>query len=150
VEEFQRASFTLRTAETLHGEVEEIYEFVTRRACEIFLRRPDTTLSIEDWLTAERKVLWKPELRVRERKNRVVVEVPVPPKTAEKIEILFTSDQLLLRTVGEDAAKRAFRTVRLPNRIDVRKVTARYTSGHVIVIAAPILEHSRRNTLFTS
>ena len=59
----EKASFKLRTAETILGEVEEIYDFVTRRACEIFLDRSGiSTLSIEDWLTAEKEVLWKPEV----------------------------------------------------------------------------------------
>jgi HSP20 family molecular chaperone IbpA len=131
----------LRTAETIHHEVEEIYDFVTRRACEIFLRRRDaSTLSIEDWLTAEKEVLWKPEVRVVEKERQVIVEVPLGTKAPQEIEILVTPAELLLQTVGKRGPKRVFRTIQFPRRIDVQKVTARYSSGIIVLIAATIRE----------
>jgi HSP20 family molecular chaperone IbpA len=130
-----RAS-VVRFAETLTEEVEQMYEEITRRACEIFQQGGlDRALDLEDWLTAEREVLEKPHVRIDEMSSRIVVRVYIAGLNALDIQVLVTPDAMLLRGRGSNGSKKLFRVVQFPRRIDAAKAEAHYSDGCLVLTA---------------
>jgi len=126
----------VRTAETIYYELEEMYDRITTRAHEIFLERGGIcTLDLEDWLTAEKELLWKPDVHVEEKNHRVVVTIRIGRIQAPDVQLLVTPDAMLLQADPGPIAKRTFRTVEFPRRIDVSKAEARYADGCLTVTA---------------
>jgi HSP20 family molecular chaperone IbpA len=126
----------VRTAETIVDEIEETYEQVTRRAYEIFRGRGGAcTLDLEDWLTAERELLWKPDVRVEETADRLIVTISVGDVRPLDLQLLVTPEAMVIHTEHASAAKRVFRTLHFPRRIDVNKAEARYCDGYLILTA---------------
>jgi hypothetical protein len=55
------AAIPIRTGSTILDEIEKVYDDITRRAYDRFLeRRGSYTWILDDWLTAEKQLLWKP------------------------------------------------------------------------------------------
>ncbi|HYR87074.1 MAG TPA: DUF2934 domain-containing protein [Terriglobia bacterium] len=126
----------LRIAESIFDEIEEMYEQITRRAYEIFLERGGVcTLDLEDWLIAERELLWKPDVRVEEKGDRVIVTICVGSVRPLGLQLLVTPQAMVIRAELASSAKKAFRTLHFPRRIDVNKAEARYCDGSVILTA---------------
>jgi HSP20 family molecular chaperone IbpA len=126
----------LRTADTILDEIDEMYEQITRRAYEIFRRRGGIcTLDLEDWLTAERELLWKPDVRVEEKGDHVIVTICVGNVRPLDLQLVVTPQAMVIQAQHASAAKRVFRTLHFPRRIDVNKAEARYCDGCLILTA---------------
>src|SRR5438046_4508170 len=108
----------VRTAETIYYELEEMYDRITTRAHEIFLERGGVcTLDLEDWLTAERELLWKPDVRIEEQGDRVIVTICVGNVRPSDLQLLVTPQAMVIRAELESTAKKVFRTLHFPRRI---------------------------------
>src|SRR5215471_1930482 len=111
----------LRVGETITDEVQEMYDEITRRAYSILQERATTsTLDLVDWLTAERDVLDKPQVRIEETPSRIVVTVYLADLNAN-VRLLVTPDAMLVHGPSSNASKKLFRVVLFPRRIDTTK-----------------------------
>ena len=127
----------MRIAETIIDEIEEMYDHITKRAYEIFRERGgNSTLDIEDWLTAERELLYKPEVHVEEVDRRIVVTVRIGKVRPLDVQLLVTPDAMVIQAQPVSIAKKVFRTVQFPRRIDVNKAEATYADGCLVLTAA--------------
>jgi DUF2934 family protein len=74
---FQEAMLIqVRIADDLVEDIENMYDQITQRAYEIFMRRGGIgTLDLEDWLTAEQQLLHKPSVRVEETDSQVTITI---------------------------------------------------------------------------
>ena len=127
----------MRIAETIVDEIEEMYDHITKRAYEIFRERGgNSTLDIEDWLTAERELLYKPEVHVEEVDRRIVVTVRIDKVRPSDVQLLVTPDAMVIQAQPVSIAKKVFRTVQFPRRIDVNKAEATYADGCLVLTAA--------------
>ena len=127
----------MRIAETIIDEIEEMYDQITRRAYEIFRERGgSSTLDLEDWLTAERELLYKPEVHVEEVDQRIVVTVRIGKVRPLDVQLLITPDAMVIQAQPVAMARKVFRTVQFPRRIDVNKAEATYADGYLILTAA--------------
>jgi HSP20 family molecular chaperone IbpA len=126
----------LRTAETILDEVEAMYDQITRRAYEIFLERGGLcTLDLEDWLTAEKELLWKPDVHIVEMDQRVVVMICIGPVRPIDLQIVVTPEAMTVQTERTPQAQKIFRTLHFPRRIDVTKAEASYADGYLVLTA---------------
>ena len=127
----------MRIAETIIDEIEEMYDQITKRAYEIYRERGgNCTLDLEDWLTAERELLYKPEVHVEEVDERIVVTVRIGKVRPLDVQLLVTPDAMVIQAQPVATAKKVFRTVQFPRRIDVNKAEATYADGYLILTAA--------------
>ncbi len=127
----------MRIAETIIDEIEEMYDQITKRAYEIFRERGgNSTLDIEDWLTAERELLYKPEVHVEEVDERIVVTVRIGKVRPLDVQLLVTPDAMVIQAQPVSIAKKVFRTVQFPRRIDVNKAEATYADGFLVLTVA--------------
>jgi HSP20 family molecular chaperone IbpA len=129
-------SVPVRIAETIVDEIEEMYDHITRRAYEIFQERGGlSTLDLEDWLTAERELLFKPDVHVEETNRQLTVTVFIGKVSPLDVQLLVTPDAMMVHADGSRARKKVFRVVQFPRRIDVNKVEATYAEGCLVLIA---------------
>src|SRR5262245_32729271 len=127
----------MRIAETIINEIEEMYDQITKRAYEIFRERGGNgTLDLEDWLTAERELLYKPEVHVEEVDRRIVVTVRIGKVRPLDVQLLVTPDAMVIQAQPDAMARKVFRTVQFPRRIDVNKAEATYADGYLVLTAA--------------
>lgn len=123
-------------ADTIVDQINEMYDQITQRAYEIFLSRGGVgTLDIEDWLKAEQQLLFKPDARVEQTDQKITVTIRIGNVSLMDLQVLITSDAMVVH--AEDAAsdKTVFRTVEFPRRIDVNKAGALYKNGSLILTA---------------
>jgi HSP20 family protein len=143
-----------RKAETLINEVEQMRNDIMQRAYDLFCRHGGQDL--DNWLTAESELTWRPAIEVSGGEKQIVVKAAVPGIAARDLEVLVTPDDLLIRAevkhehsekdgdvlVCELRNGRIFRNVRFPRQIDPDKVKAEYKDG-LLTLRAPIAKEKR-------
>jgi len=142
-----------RQAQSLTEELTQLRDNVMQRAYEIFCERPaEGAGPLDDWLAAERELVWQPLMTVAENDDGFVLEVAVPGLKASEIEVQSTEDEILVKSaacaappageilhVCELPRGKVFRTVQLPRKINRDKVSAELHDGllKITVPAAP-------------
>ncbi|PYS11237.1 MAG: hypothetical protein DMG15_18390, partial [Acidobacteria bacterium] len=108
----------------------------TKPAYEIFCQRGGTaTLDLEDWLTAERELLFKPEVDVEENDRTIKVRVRLGKVRPFDVQLLLTPDAMVIQGEHGPIPKKVFRTVQFPRRIDVGKADVKYENGCLVLTA---------------
>jgi hypothetical protein len=128
----------VRIEGTILEEISQIFEDVTKRAYEIFLHRGGTStsgLDLEDWLAAEKQLLWKPEVRLTERPTLFVIRLGTAQTNPADIKIFLTSDDLVVQTVENAGYPRLFRAVHFSQPVNPLRVHAVYAKGRLNIIA---------------
>src|SRR5262249_39066199 len=126
----EAAIVPVRTVDTILDEIEEVYDRITKRAYEIFLERGGTcSLNLEDWLMAERELLWKPDVHVEDKNQRIVVTVRFGAIRPPNVQLVVSPQAMVVQADASPTARKVFRTVEFPRRIDVHKAEARYAEG---------------------
>lgn len=116
-------------------EIAQIEETVARRAYQLFEQRgavPGDPCA--DWFAAEREVLRRPEIEVREDFGAYLVTAPVPGVDPEHVYVEVAPQDLVIR--GEAEQTSLFNAVHLPSAIDVAKVQADVRNG-MLTVKAP-------------
>ena len=147
--EKHRESGTL--PETLWQRMNAITDEIRRRAFSLFERRGRTMgWDLEDWLQAEREVVWSPASELIENKDDFRARLSLPGFDAKDLEVTATPNALVVRAESththegkegdvrfcEFSGKKMFRHLDLPSEIDVDKVTASLDKG-ILEVAAP-------------
>src|SRR5262245_36377114 len=113
------AIISIRTGSTILGEIKKAYDDITRKACEKFPERHAAhSLDIEDWLAAEKQVLWKPDAQVTEKQGLFIVRVVLGLLPPEIVDVLVTSDDVLIQSNNNSRPERVFRAVHFPSPIN--------------------------------
>jgi HSP20 family molecular chaperone IbpA len=136
---------------SLLGEMKALAERVRQRAYELFQSRHSRAGSpLDDWLKAERELIWAPESDLVEKNGQFQLQIAVPGFDAKDIKVTAFSDALAVcaesahrheKSDGnvyfcEFGEKTLFRKFELPAPIDVDKVTARLEKGVLQISAA--------------
>jgi HSP20 family molecular chaperone IbpA len=130
----EAAQVPMRTAETIVEEIENMYDEITRRAYEIFQKRAGThSLDLEDWLAAEKQLLFKPEVQVEDTTRQITVTIGLGKIRPLDVQLVVSPDAMVIQATDPTTGKKVFRTIEFPRRIDVRKAEARYSSGYLLV-----------------
>ena len=133
------ATISVRTGNSIHDEIERVYDDITRRAYERFLERGGSyTLDIEDWLEAERQLLWKPAVQLNDRRDMFVVRITLDLVDPWSVDVLATDDDVLIQSNENSGYPRVFRTVHFPSPINRFRLHGTYINGTLVLIAPKI------------
>jgi HSP20 family protein len=142
----------IRKTESLWDQLQKIEERITHRAYEIF-RGNGSKIGdeLQNWLTAEREVIWKPAMELKEKDNQFEIQIAAPGVDQKDMIIEVTENDLLVR--GETRTEKReekgevytsefqsgalFRSIEFPKKVDPDKVKAGMKHG-VLTITAPI------------
>jgi hypothetical protein len=140
-------SIPVRIGTTILEEIEKVYDDITQKASELFLERLNAgPLDIDDWLTVEKQVLWKPDVEIRERPNVFIVRTTLNPADAASVDILVTTSDVLIQSRVDSRQPRIFRAVHFGLPINPFQLHATYVDGTLILIAPKlsVRNNSRR------
>lgn len=132
------------------AETEEIQARIRQRAFELSQARPRGAHELYDWIAAESEVISVPPVELLERDGIFDVKFAVAGVHPDDVNIMVTSDRILLKsqfTHQHDAesgtvhlcdfkSTTVFRSIRLPQRIDVNSVKVDFGEGIVHLTAA--------------
>src|SRR5262245_7758650 len=148
----------VRKAESVLDEIEKINHEIMRRAYEIFAGRGGGSGNeLDNWLAAERELVWRPAIELREKNKEFLVNIAVPGIDPADVDVEVTPDHLLVR--GEFRHEHAeeegkihacefetgslFRVISFPRRVDTDKVKADFKNG-ILRVRAVIAEEQKR------
>jgi HSP20 family protein len=136
---------------TLWEEMNEISSRIREQAFRLFQSRGATEgQDLDDWLRAEREVVWSPASEVVESERDFRVQVALPGFSEKDLQVTATPDALIVeaeKTHSHDAeqgnvrlcefsSKKLFRRLDLPSAINVEQVKASLENG-ILQVTAP-------------
>jgi|FaiFalFF_MnMetaG_3_1042247.scaffolds.fasta_scaffold00300_8 HSP20 family molecular chaperone IbpA len=136
---------------SLREEADRIRAQIAERAYELAARRGYAPgRELDDWLTAESQLVWKPELRLEEHPRAFVLKFRLPGVHAADLRLSVEAERFLLlgearaESVAEDVRVHrdefrygiVFREVWLPQPIDPARARARLSEG-VLTVTLP-------------
>ena len=134
-------SIPIRKQGSLGGEIKGLNERITKRAYEIFeLRGRLAGFDLDDWLAAEKELVWKPTVELTEKGNELVVVAALSDIDPKDIQIEATADDLIIRgqtRPSESHSTSMWSSIHFPKRVRADHIKARYKNG-VLRIHAPI------------
>lgn len=150
--------------ESFWDEFKKIEDRIMRRAYDIFSGKgSEFGEDLDNWLTAERELIWKPAIELKEKDGQFEVLVAVAGVDPKDLKVEATSDDLLVR--GETKTERKedkgevrtsefqsgslFRSIHLPKKVDPNKVKADIKNGLLTIVAPIAVEAKARKAIFT-
>lgn len=147
----------VKKTKSIFDDIAKMQERIMQRAYDIF--RGNGGLlgkELDDWLQAERELVWKPAIELEEKDNEFKLRIAVPGVDPKDINIEATPEEILVKAevqherkeekgevhVCEFASGNLFRSIHLPKRIDADKVKAEFKNG-LLTLGAPIAEEAR-------
>ena len=146
-----RNDVALRKAATILNELDQLHTTISRRAFDLFRKRGDLWGGpLADWLNAERQLVWKPAIELRQKDGQFEVLAATPGVEAKDLDVQITPDDVLIKadihhkhTPEEGAvqecefnAGQLFRSVHFPERVDPDSAAAEYRNGMLRVTAS--------------
>ena len=147
----------IRKSTSIFEELHRMQDRIMRRAYEIFSGNGGIFgKDIEDWLQAERELVWKPAIELEEKDNEFLLQIATPGVDPKDIDIEVTSEDILVKAdvhhehkekkgdvyACEFASGNLFRSIHLPKKIDPDKVKAEFKNG-MLSLKAPVAEEAR-------
>jgi HSP20 family protein len=147
----------IRKISSILGEMNQMQDRIMRRAYDIFERNGRVFgRDLDHWLQAEKELLWKPALELREVGSEFVLEAAVSGVDPKDIDIEVTPEDIVLKAeiqhehdekkenvhVCEFGSGRMLRSIHLPKRINPDKVKAKIKNG-LLTLTAEIAEETR-------
>jgi|SRR5215470_14946245 len=146
----------VRKAESVFDEIERLNQQIMRRAYEIFAAGGGVSNELDNWLSAERELVWKPAIELRERNKEFLIYIAVPGIDPADVSVEVTPDLLLVKGefrhehaeeegevhTCEFEAGSLFRVISFPKRVDPDKVKADFKNG-ILRVKASIAEEQK-------
>src|SRR5665213_1965574 len=138
------------TPRTFLEHLETITDSIRERAFNIFQNNGGNGSELDDWLQAERDVVWSPASELVDDKKEFRARIALPGFDAKDIQVSAMPDALVIQADATQAhegksgnvrfcefsEKNLFRRLPLPAPIDVDKVTASVDKG-ILEVTAP-------------
>ena len=144
------ATLPVKRRESILDELNGLQDRIMKRAFEIFdgsghLFGKD----MDNWLQAERELVWKPSIELEEKDNALRLQIATPGVDPKDIDIEVTPEYILVKAetrhehkeekrdvhICEFAAGNMFRSIHLPKTIDPDKVKAEFKNGMLTLTA---------------
>ncbi len=153
----------IRKISSILDEMNQMQDRIMRRAYDIFERNGRVFgRDLDHWLQAERELLWKPALELREADGEFVLEMAVPGVDPKDIDIEVTTEDIVLKAdiqheheekkdtvhICEFQSGSMFRSIHLSKRINPDKVKAEIKNG-LLKLTAEIAEEARAKKIKT-
>jgi HSP20 family protein len=147
----------VRKISSILDEMNQMQDRITRRAYDLFEQSGRLFgRDLDDWLQAERELVWKPALELRETDGEFVLEVAVPGVDPKDIDIEVTPEYIVLKAdiqheheekkgnvhICEFQSGKMYRSIHLPKKINPDKVKAEFKNG-LLKLKAEIAEEAR-------
>jgi HSP20 family protein len=147
-----KADIELRRNATIVDELDQLQRRIRDRAYDLFVDRGDLWGdALSDWLTAERDLIWKPAVELRQKDGQVEILTALPGLEAKDVDVQVTAEDVLIKAdvvhehterdgtvhVCEFENGTAFRSIHLPVKIDPDSVKAEYRNG-MLRLTAPV------------
>ena len=137
---------------SLCDEMVALTEAIRQRAFSVFQsRNGENGSDLQDWLGAERELLWTPTSELVEQDDEIRLRVALPGFDPAEIDVTVTPGALVVKAENvkhthhsdepdvrfcEFSAKKVFRRIEMPAPIDLDKVSASLDKGMLQVTAA--------------
>lgn len=146
-----RRDIAVKKGDTILDELDRLHQTISRRAYDLFRNGgPLCGGALSDWLTAERELISKPAVELRQNDGEFEVLAALPGIEAKEVEVQITPEDVLIKaeTAHEHRADsgtvhlcefesgRIFRSVHFPQQIDPDSAKAEYKDGMLHVTAA--------------
>lgn len=137
--------------ETLWERMKDVADEIRQRAFDLFEKRGRADgLDVDDWLRAEKEVVWSPASELVDDGKEFKARIALPGFDAKDVEVSALPDALVIQAEAthshegksadvcfcEFSGKKLFRRLELPASVDVDKVTASLDKG-ILHITAP-------------
>jgi HSP20 family molecular chaperone IbpA len=136
---------------SIGDELEQVHHRISERAYELFRTGGGWSSAQENWLKAERELLWRPAVEVCQNDGRFVVRAAVAGVDAKELSVTVTPEDLLIKGNGvhehhaetrtvhscEFSGGQLFRWVRFPEPVVPENVTAECRHG-LLTVTAPL------------
>jgi HSP20 family protein len=147
----------IRKSKSVFDEIDRMHDRVMRRAYDIFTSNGGLFgKDFDDWMQAERELVWRPAVELTEKDDTLYLEVAAPGVDPKELDVEVTPDDILIRAdvhhehkekkgevyVCEFAHGNLFRSIHLPKKIDPEKVKAEFKNG-LLTLNAPVAEEAR-------
>jgi HSP20 family protein len=138
-------------------QIEKLFEEVRQRAFGLFEQRGRTEgRELDDWLRAERELLWLPPAELTEDEKAFHVRAAAPGFDAKDLHVTLLPNSVIVEAeietkresggqqvlLSEFGGRRLFRRLSLPSPIDVEKTTATLEKGVLHLDAAKAVQPS--------
>jgi HSP20 family protein len=146
-----RNDIALRKAETIFNELDRLHHAISQRAYDLFRRRGDLWGGpLADWLNAERQLVWKPAIELRQKDNQFELRAATPGVEAKDLDVQITPEDVLIKAdidhthtpdegtvrLCEFTGGQLFRSVHFPQKIDPESARAEYRNGMLRLTAS--------------
>ena len=153
----------IRKISSILAETNQMQERIMRRAYDTFERNGRLLgRDLDHWLQAERELVWKPALELRETDGEFVLEVAVSGVDPKDIDIEVTPEDIVLKAdiqhereekkgtvhICEFQSAKMYRSIHLPKRINPDKVKAEIKNG-LLKLKAELAEEVRAKKIRT-
>lgn len=141
----------LRRSDTIFDELNELQRRISERAYHVFRDRGNSWGdAVGDWLSAERELVWKPAVELRQKDGQFELLVAVPGVEPKDVDIQVTTEDVLIKAdvnhehtaekgtvhACEFQRGKLFRSIHLPEKVDPGSVKAEYRNGLLRLTAA--------------
>jgi HSP20 family protein len=148
--EYMATTLPVKKTESIFDELNNLHDRIMKRAFEIFDGNGHVFgKDLEDWLQAERELVWKPAIELEEEDNEIRLQIATPGVDPKDIDIEVTPEYVLVKAetqhehkeekgkvhVCEFTSGNMFRSVHLPKKIDPDKVKAQFKNGMLSLTA---------------
>jgi HSP20 family protein len=151
------ANVAVTRRESLLDQIEQLHHRIERRAYELFRQRDGLPGDpAADWLTAEREIVRKPAVELREKDGTYTVLAALPGVEAKDVAVNVSSEDVMISTAathsGADTkghlpqcefdTAELFRSVHFPKPVDAAKARADYRNG-LLTVTVPAARPAR-------
>jgi len=148
---------SIKRTKSIFDEISQMQDRIMKRAYEIFQGSGGILgKELDDWLKAERELVWKPAIELSEKDGEFLLNVAVPGFDPKDIDVEVTPEDILVKAevthkhkeekgevyVCEFEAGNLFRSIRLPKKIDAENVKAEFKNG-MLLLKAPVAEEAK-------
>jgi HSP20 family protein len=148
----------VQKSDSIWDQIQRMEDRILRRAYEIFSGNGYLTgRDLDDWLTAERELVWKPAIKLKEKDNQFELQIAVAGVDPRDLKVEVTPEEVLVKGESRTEKKEEkgeihtsefqsgslFRSIHFPVRIDPDKVKAELKNG-LLTITAAISEEAKR------
>jgi HSP20 family protein len=151
----------IETAPRLRESMKELFDRIQKGAYDLFQRRGATDGSdVEDWLRAERDVVWMPHSELVEREKEFQMKIAVLGLEAKDIQVSALPDSIIVQAeasleeekeeanahFSEFTVRKLFRRFELPVAINVEQVKATLNDDMLEIVAAKAQEKKKEKS----
>jgi HSP20 family molecular chaperone IbpA len=140
----------VKKTDTIFDELDHLHQAISRRAYEFFNNGRSWGDALANWLNAERELIAKPAIEVRQTDGEFEVMAALPGLAAKDLDVQVTPEYLLIKAetkrestsdkgtvhVSEFSRAQVFRSIRFPERIDPDRVKTEFKNGMLTLTAS--------------